>query len=617
MIGIARGRRRADGNQARRQPLLALVFGIFLVCTGGMAAALSVLVGAHFSAATMNTTISHDRALIRLWAGANLQSDDLNRRITAGRMAELELQLAALVERGEILHLELRAPDGTILLSNHGGLQGRRAAASTSFTAAVGGDPAAGLLESGVDAEAVGFTATTPLLRDYLPIISADDEVVAVAGLWRDATPILDRLEATRQDVLIVTAIGALVLGIVLLIVSRAAQRRLTRQSEALLEGTRRDPLTGLLNHGAIVGGLADRLEVGRVAGVAVSIGIIDVDNFRLLNDTHGHAAGDTVLLRVSHLLGTVAPGGTLVGRYGPDEFLVASPPMAVEVTQRVVDELRSALRDVVFEFGDSEPLPITVSAGLASFPDAAEAVTDLLMAATAAAAEAKASGGDEVRHALAGSESPAAVRGFSVLQGLVMAIDTKDRYTKRHSEDVARYALFLAERLGLGNEELETVRLAALLHDVGKVGIPDTLLRKPGRLSQEEREVFEQHVVLGHLIVRDLPHLDGVTAGVRYHHERWDGTGYPDRLCGDEIPLVARIVAIADTFSAMTTSRPYRKALSVQEALRRLSDAGGTQLEDRLVREFIGGMQTAPDAPLPDDERSRPRLWMPVAEVA
>lgn len=118
-------------------------------------------------------------------------------------------------------------------------------------------------------------------------------------------------------------------------------------------------------------------------------------------------------------------------------------------------------------------------------------------------------------------------------------------------------------------------------------------------------------------LIIRDLPHLDEVRAGVRHHHERWDGGGYPDRLAGEDIPLVARIVAVADAFSAMTTTRPYRRALTVHEALRRLTDAAGIQLEERLARAFTGGMETAPEAPLPGDERSRPRLWTPEAEAA
>jgi HD-GYP domain-containing protein (c-di-GMP phosphodiesterase class II) len=200
----------------------------------------------------------------------------------------------------------------------------------------------------------------------------------------------------------------------------------------------------------------------------------------------------------------------------------------------------------------------------------------------------------------------------FTALHGLVIAVDTKDRYTKRHSEDVARYAVFLGRHLGLLPEQLEQLRLAGLLHDVGKVGIPDTILRKPSALSYEERHIVEQHVALGDLIVRDLPHIGIVRAGVRYHHERWDGAGYLDHLAGDQIPMIARMLAVCDAFSAMTTSRPYRKAMTVADALKRLGDAAGSQLDERLVTRFVWAMDNAADAPRPEDDTARVRLWMP-----
>ena len=202
------------------------------------------------------------------------------------------------------------------------------------------------------------------------------------------------------------------------------------------------------------------------------------------------------------------------------------------------------------------------------------------------------------------------------MLQGLVFAIDTKDRYTKRHSEDVARYAVFLAEQAGLEPGLIEAIRTAGLLHDVGKIGIPDGILRKPGALTDQEYDVVKQHVALGESIVRDLVAIEIVRTGIRHHHERWDGKGYLDGLAGEEIPLVARILAVGDAFSAMTTTRPYRKALTVEEALRRLGDAAGSQLDERLVTSFIEGIEHVADAPLPDTIARIP-LWLPVNRVA
>jgi len=148
----------------------------------------------------------------------------------------------------------------------------------------------------------------------------------------------------------------------------------------------------------------------------------------------------------------------------------------------------------------------------------------------------------------------------------------------------------------------------------VGKIGIPDGVLRKPGKLTVEEYEIVKQHVTLGDQIVRDLPDIELIRAGIRHHHERWDGAGYLTRLAGEEIPLVARILSVADAFSAMTTTRPYRKALSVDETITRLEDAAGSQLDEKLVIAFVSGLRSAADPPLPGQIRSSSpaRLWTP-----
>jgi HD-GYP domain-containing protein (c-di-GMP phosphodiesterase class II) len=288
------------------------------------------------------------------------------------------------------------------------------------------------------------------------------------------------------------------------------------------------------------------------------------------------------------------------MGRYGPDEFLLIAPAAAVVELEPAVDRLRSGLVVQELQFDSTERLPMTVSAGLCSYPDHGSSVTVLLATAASTLEEAKASGGDTIR--VAGSVEPGdtIASGFDVLQGLVLAVDTKDRYTKRHSDDVARYGVFLAQRLGLDPEFIRMIQTAGLLHDVGKIGIPDSILRKPGKLTSDEFEVVKQHVALGDMIVRDVPGIDLVRAGIRHHHERWDGDGYLDRLAGESIPLIARILAVGDAFSAMTTTRPYRKALDLREALTRLEDASGSQLDEDLVRAFVTGIETDVDAPLP-----------------
>jgi HD-GYP domain-containing protein (c-di-GMP phosphodiesterase class II) len=254
----------------------------------------------------------------------------------------------------------------------------------------------------------------------------------------------------------------------------------------------------------------------------------------------------------------------------------------------------------------------VTFSAGLCFFPTNGESVTTLLSMAAITLDEAKASGGDAIRVAEAGLPAPGYVKTFDVLEGLVMAVDTKDRYTRRHSEDVARYSDFLAGRLDLDANTRRAIQSASKLHDIGKIGIPDAILRKPGRLTDGEYAIAKQHVTLGDSIVRDLPDIDLIRAGILHHHERWDGQGYPDGLAGEAIPLIARILAVGDAFSGMTTTRPYRKALSVEVALLRLEEAAGSQLDQCLVEIFVQGLRTATDAPMPT-ESSSPDSGLPL----
>jgi diguanylate cyclase (GGDEF)-like protein len=604
----------------RRPTLLILVFGAFLALVGITATAQAVIVSAHFSASALNDVVGSDSATARAFVNAYVLPrylEDGGRGVTADELARLQSQLATLPRRGEILRVELRLPDGTILAADDPSLAGRRVPLTGDFQLATLGKPQAGLVSPDTaDVAASPPLASPTLLREYLPA-STGGQVRAVIAIWRDAQPILDRLADVRRDVVLLTLSAGLVAAAVLFLIFRSAQRRLLRQQAALLESTRRDPLTGTLMHGALVGLLAQELERARTVGVPLGVALIDVDNFRLLNDNHGHRAGDAVLISLVDLMKRHVPDSVLTGRYGPDEFLLVAHAEAVVQLEPAVERIRTALVDLSLQFESTERLPVTVSAGLATYPDHGSSVTALLSAVVRTLEEAKASGGDAIRVAGADSQETAGATGFDVLQGLVIAVDTKDRYTKRHSEDVARYAVFLAEQLGLDADLIHSIQLAGFLHDVGKIGIPDPILRKPGRLTAAENEVVKQHVALGDMIVRDVPDVDLVRAGIRHHHERWDGQGYLERLEGEAIPLIGRILAVGDAFSAMTTTRPYRKALDIREALTRLEDAAGTQLEERLVRAFVDGIQSAEHPPLPELGFSSRHLWTPRQEVA
>ncbi|MFL5714051.1 MAG: HD domain-containing phosphohydrolase, partial [Chloroflexota bacterium] len=580
--------------RAPRPVVLLIVFGLFLVVVGVTTTAQTILVSSHFSNAALNEIVGGDAGTVRSFVNLNLTATDLTEQARSDRRQALVVALASLVRNGNLSHIEVRLPDGRVVASDDGSLVGTQAPITPDFATALTGTIAPRILDPGMPSETRTSLQNESVLREYLPV-TTDGTVRAIVGVWRDAEPVLRAMDDLRRQVIIVTLSGALVAGVFLFLVFRAAQARISRQTLELVESTRRDPLTSLLNHGALLTTVADRIEAVRTDPSPIGIALVDIDGFRLLNDTYGHEAGDIALAEVASRLVERFDESAVVGRYGPDEFLVVVDAAGVSSLEPAMEGLQNALAQGALEVESAERLPITVSAAISVYPADGESVTDLVAAAAHTLAEAKASGGDAIRVAGRLPVQSGDARTFDVFQGLIFAVDTKDRYTKRHSEDVARYATFLARQLDLDEETIRTIRVAGLLHDVGKIGIPDDILRKPGKLTSDEYDVVKQHVALGDLIVRDLPNIEVIRTGVRYHHERWDGNGYLDALAGEDIPLVARILSVGDAFSAMTTTRPYRKALDIDEALRRLEDAAGTQLDDALVTVFVGSMRTAP----------------------
>ena len=178
-------------------------------------------------------------------------------------------------------------------------------------------------------------------------------------------------------------------------------------------------------------------------------------------------------------------------------------------------------------------------------------------------------------------------------LRAIISTLEEKDLYTHGHSIRVAEYALIMGQELGLHEQELKELELAAILHDIGKIGIPDSVLMKPGRLSKAEFEIMKSHPARTAKVLEKISALHTIIPGVKYHHERWDGLGYPEGLVGESIPLFARIILIADTYDAMTSTRPYRLALHKEVAFTELRKCSGTQFDPELVNHFIRGMES------------------------
>src|SRR5436309_706890 len=348
------------------------------------------------------------------------------------------------------------------------------------------------------------------------------------------------------------------------------------------------DPLTGLGNHRHFHERLERELEHALRYGRPLAICLVDVDDFKGINDRFGHPAGDRVLSRVATRLRQTGEAF----RLGGDEFAVLLPGYeqseALTAAESIIDRIGTLDLE---QIGD-----VTVSAGIAVAPVHATTRDELLRLVDSALYWAKEYGKNQVRsyrpdvvelaelkRLASGGDRAARLHAAA---SLARAVDARDVYTGFHSQRVAQLAVRVAGRLGLDREQIELTRLAASLHDLGKLALPEELLRKPGPLTEPERLVLERHPQIGFRMLESLG-VDTVAEWVLHHHERWDGSGYPDGLLGDGIPLGARIIFVADAFDAMTSECVYRRRVSTEEAVAELDRCAGTQFDPEIVAAF------------------------------
>ena len=364
-------------------------------------------------------------------------------------------------------------------------------------------------------------------------------------------------------------------------------------RERALIEAQERadrDSLTGLLNHRAFHKRLEQ--EAGRALrqGSSVAVAMLDMDNFKFFNDAYGHILGDKILLQVADRLRAICRSYDTVARFGGDEFALLLPSEFIDVNRSELEaRLQADMAGLTCYPDDSggSSIPINISIGVALFPGEAAERSAALELADERLRRAKTGGAIEMESDIIRRIAGKAVEGFSMLDALVTSVDNKDRYTRKHSEDVARYSVMIAREMNWSNEEIETVAVAALLHDVGKIGVPDAVLRKPGKLTDAEFATIQQHPIMGAALVSTATGLEKTLDAVRHHHERWDGGGYPSGLRGEQTPLMARLMAVADAFSAMTTDRPYRKGMPWEKALAILQAGAESQWDKQFVEAF------------------------------
>ena len=380
-------------------------------------------------------------------------------------------------------------------------------------------------------------------------------------------------------------------------------RNRIDRLVLRLTDAARTDPLTGLLNRRGFEETFDMEVERARRNGRPLSVVAGDLDGFKLVNDRLGHHAGDEALQALAVDILKWKRRIDVAARVGGEEFALLLPDTDERGAFLVAERLRRAVQRTFAE----RPIPLTISFGIASSPDHGDESELLMRAADQALYAAKDMGKDrtviysaEVAGMLAAS-GRSAERGemqLATVVGLAEALDIRDTGTARHSQTVGRYARLMAEELGLGPDHVERIRVAGLLHDVGKIGISDRVLTKPGPLNESEWQEMRTHPEIA---VRLLAHpeFDDLCSWIVAHHERPDGGGYPAGLEGESIPLEAKILAVADAYEAMTADRIYRPALGEEAARAELLTGCGSQFDEVVVNAFLRALDRQRDGDL------------------
>jgi diguanylate cyclase (GGDEF)-like protein len=329
-----------------------------------------------------------------------------------------------------------------------------------------------------------------------------------------------------------------------------------------------RDNLTGLFNRTYFEESLS---SFSRRCKGSMGIIVCDIDGLKFINDTFGNSAGDMFLREVAELLSSTVRREDVVARIGGDEFGVLLCHITEKELQRFCHDLERGIG--IINLRDSD-LHLSVSVGYAFTQTCSGNGHALFLDADNAMYRKKLLHSDSIRN--------------SIVRTLMKALEARDYNTEGHGQRMIALSAFLGRCLGFSDAEIGDIRLLAQFHDIGKVGIPDSILFKPGRLDEEEWSIMKTHSEIGARIAAGIPEIAHVAEYIRGHHERWDGEGYPDGKEGEEIPLPCRVVAVADAYDAMVSDRPYRKALSREEALEELGSHGGKQFDPAIIKVFL-----------------------------
>jgi diguanylate cyclase (GGDEF)-like protein len=367
------------------------------------------------------------------------------------------------------------------------------------------------------------------------------------------------------------------------------------------------DGLTGLFNHGHFQATLLGEVERAARYELVFALLMMDLDRFKTVNDRLGHPRGDEALKAVADVMRVNARTSDFVARYGGEEFVMVLPGTTAGQAGALAERIAQGVRDIHLDV--PHPPPLSISIGVADYPACGRDRESLIAAADTALLFAKRSGRDMVadfsqislveldQADLEGLAFRLEKADIETLETLAAAVDMRDAFSAERAEGVSRAAGLVADELQLDEMQRDVLRVASLVYDIGKVGIPVELLNRRGELTAGEQSTIRRHPEIGMRLLESTVLLHALSPVILHHHERWDGAGYPDGLRGEAIPFAARVIAICDAWQAMVSDRPYRPALTPERAMEELRAGAGSQFDPQLVEVFVEGLRKADGA--------------------
>lgn len=364
------------------------------------------------------------------------------------------------------------------------------------------------------------------------------------------------------------------------------------------------DGLTGVFNHRFFRDTLREKITSCKKENKPVSMVFIDIDYFKYYNDLYGHQKGDEVLKAIGFILKNTVRKDDIVARYGGEEFAIILPNTTENDALNIAENIRSKIEKTYFQGEENQPNgKLTVSIGVSIYPNKAKNDIDLIKSSDDALYRAKFFNKNRVEtytsilDELKNDIEEEHIDLITSIKTLISVINAKDKYTYGHVERVVIYSRLLAEKLTLNEKDKKNLIYGAYMHDIGKINISKEILNKNMPFTTDEWEIMKQHSLNGVEIIKPVESLKDIAPLILHHHERYDGTGYPHNLKGDNIPYLVRILTVVDSFDAMTSSRPYNKRKNYNEAIDELKRCSGTQFDTNICNAFIEVLMTNKDS--------------------